>query len=403
VCALADQAAVTARLIAAARAAGKRCVFFATEARLWQAAGLRAMQVGEQPVWDPTGWAHTLATTPRLREQLRRAERKGVRVRRVDGQELRRARPAIERLVARWLHAREMAPMGFLVDVCPFDFPEERRYFVAERAGELVGFLALVPIYQRPGWLFEDFLRDRNAPNGTAELLISAGMRAIAAEGSNYATLGLAPLSGRVPRWLRATGWAGTPLYRFASLRAFKAKLQPARWDPIYLAYPPHTSGHVALIAALRAFARGSLLRFGGATLLRGPALVVRLLTVLLAPWTLLLGQAGARWFPRPWVKPAWVGLDVALLASLLWLTVRWRHALGVAVAATITLDAVLTTAQVAAFNLHHVTRALDGVALVLAIAGPAGAALVLWGAVGHRRTRPDAMAGAGWAGPDGT
>jgi CheY-like chemotaxis protein len=51
---------------------------------------------------------------------------------------------------------------------------------VAERDGAVVGFLAAIPIYARPGWFFEDFLRDPDAPNGTVELLVDAGMRAAA-------------------------------------------------------------------------------------------------------------------------------------------------------------------------------------------------------------------------------
>jgi len=127
-----------------------------------------------------------------------------------------------------------MAPMGFLVDVQPFDFPEERRYyFVAERDGVVLGFLAAVPVYGRGGWFFEDFLRDPRHPTATAELLIDAGMRRAAEDGSGYVTLGLAPLAGRVPSWLAGVRALSAPLYDFAGLHAFKAKLGPDHWDPI--------------------------------------------------------------------------------------------------------------------------------------------------------------------------
>ena len=194
--------------------------------------------------------------------------------------------------------------MGFLVDVQPFHFAAERRYFVAERDGALVGFLAAVPIYARGGWLLEDFLRDPRAPNGTSELLIDAAMRALGDEGSRYVTLGLAPLAGPVRGTLRAARTLSSALYDFEGLRAFKAKLQPHAWEPIFLAHPPGSSSHVALVDALAAFARGSFVRFGGATLLRGPALVVRALAAALVPWTaaagvreraLVSGAVGAR------------------------------------------------------------------------------------------------------------
>jgi phosphatidylglycerol lysyltransferase len=382
---------VVRSFVAAARADGKRCAFFAAEARLVEGAGLAAMQVGEQPVWDPTRWQATLATARSLREQLRRAANKGVHVRRVDADELAAERPlrhAITTLIERWQHARPMAPMGFLVDVQPFELPTERRYFVAERGGAVVGFLAAVPIYARAGWLLEDFLRDPSAPNGSAELLIDAAMRALAEEGSRYVTLGLAPLSGPVAGWLRAARMLSATLYDFDGLRAFKAKLKPHAWEPIFLAHPVGSSSHVALVDALAAFARGSFLGFGGETLLRGPPLIVRLLATLLVPWTLLLALADSRWFPWPWVQAAWVSFDVALVAVLFSLTLRWRHWLGVSVASAISADAVLTALQVALYDGRRAPAA-DWPVIAISLAGPTLAAIVLWGAVGHRRDEP--------------
>jgi len=387
ICAMSRLAEVTARFTAAALAAKKRVAFFAAEKRVVDGAGLEGFYVGEQPVWDATRWPDTVTATRTLREQLRRAHNKGVAVRRVDGAELAPGAPlrvAIEALIERWRHDKPMAPMGFLVDVQPFDFAAERRYFVAERDGVVVGFLAAVPIYARRGWLLEDFLRDPRAPNGTAELLIDAAMRALAAEGSRHVTLGLAPLSGPVTGWLRAARRLSSPLFDFAGLRAFKAKLRPHAWEPIYLAHPHGSSSHVALVDALAAFARGSFLRFGGATLLRGPALVVRVLAALLVPWTALLAVADERWFPKPWMQTGWVVFDLVLVAALFALTWRWRHWLGVAVAAAISADAVLTPAQVALYDLPRV-HGLDWIVVAISLAGPALAAVVLWGAVGHR------------------
>jgi phosphatidylglycerol lysyltransferase len=295
-------------------------------------------------------------------------------------------RLTIEALVERWRNDKPMAPMGFLVDVQPFDFAAERRYFVAEKGGALVGFLAAVPIYRRRGWLLEDFLRDPGAPNGTAELLIDTAMRALADEGSRYVTLGLAPLSGPVNGWLRLARRLSSPLYDFAGLRAFKAKLRPHSWEPIYLAHEPGSSSHVALVDALAAFAHGSFLRFGGATLLRGPALVVRVLAALLVPWTLLLALADARWFPAPWVQATWVTFDLLLVGALFALTWRWRHWLGVAVASVISADAVLTPMQWVLYDAPRVHGVFDWLVVATSLAGPALAAVVLWGAVGHRR-----------------
>jgi phosphatidylglycerol lysyltransferase len=389
ICAPARLGEVCARFTEAARVHRRRVAFFGAEERLVEGAKLDGMYVGEQPVWDPTRWSATVAATRSVREQLRRARNKGVAVRRVAAGELAPGSPlrlAIETLIDRWRHDKPMAPMGFLVDVQPFDFAAERRYFVAERDGAVVGFLAAVPIYRRHGWLLEDFLRDPDAPNGTAELLIDAAMLALGDEGSRYVTLGLAPLSGPVKGWLRLARRLSSPLYDFAGLRAFKAKLRPHSWEPIYVAHAPGTSSHVALVDALAAFARGSFVRFGGATLLRGPALVVRVLAALLVPWTVLLALADARWFPSPAVQTGWVSFDLLLVAALFALTWRWRHWLGVVLASVISADALLTPLQLVLYDAPRV-HGLDWIAVAVSLGGPALAAVVLWGAVGHRRS----------------
>jgi phosphatidylglycerol lysyltransferase len=386
---------VAARFVAAARAEGRRAVFFATEARFSRCTRFRTLLVGEQPVWDPREWERTLAASARLREQLSRARRKGLTVRAVAAAELRAAgaplRRTLERLIERWLAARPMAPMGFLVDVHPFSFVEERRYFVAEQEGRVVGFLAAVPVYARRGWLFEDLVRDPAAPNGAAELLVDAAMRAVAAEGSRYVTLGLAPLGGPIGGWLGVVKRWAASLYDFRGVHAFRAKLRPLRWDPIYASTgtdtrPAALAGSRAIADVLSAFAGGRLVGFGMETLLRGPAFVVRLLGALLVPWTVLLALVGPPVFPSVAVKWAWVAFDVALAASLLALATRWRRWLALGLAVAVTADALVTAIEVLWFNLPRVRGPVEAAALVLATAVPTVASFVLWRAVGHRR-----------------
>jgi phosphatidylglycerol lysyltransferase len=136
---------------------------------------------------------------------------------------------------------------------------------VAERAGAVVGLASAAPVPARGRLFIEHFVRAPDAPNGTVELLVDGVMqRARAPE----VTLGLAPLTGAVSRWLRLARWLGKPLYDFAGLRAFKAKLRPDTWEPVYLCVAHDASTLVALRDALRAFAGGSLVGFGAASLL---------------------------------------------------------------------------------------------------------------------------------------
>jgi len=382
---------VLAKFVAAAKQERRRVSCFGTEERFHMLSGWAALRVGDQPAWRPGTWTAALAGSSSLREQLRRSRAKGVRVRLADPAELAEGKPlrtALDGLISRWLASRTIAPMGFLVQVQPFTFPNERRYFVAERDGAVVGFLGVIPIYARRGWFFEDFLRDPAAPNGTVELLVDAGMRAAAAENMEYVTLGLVPLAGEVNSWLRAARRAGNALYDFEGLRSFKAKLKPERWDPIFLTYPPNGSGLFAIFDTLRAFARGGLLRFGAETLLRGPAIVMRVLAALLVIWTALLAlPISARFFPsRAW-QYGWVGFDVVVAIALFVLSGRWRRNLAQVLASIITLDAAATLAQAIMFDVPAERGPLDLIVLGMAVAAPTIAASMLWYARAHRAT----------------
>ncbi|NVB77656.1 MAG: DUF2156 domain-containing protein [Kofleriaceae bacterium] len=376
---------VVERFTAAAREHGRRVCCFGTETRFAETTRWPSLPIGEQPTWAPEEWADIKKASKSLREQLRRARAKGVVVDEVTPAELAAGHPTrtqLETLISRWLASRAIAPMGFLVQVDPFTFPEERRYFVARKDDKILGFLGIIPIYARGGWFFEDFLRDPDAPNGTVELLVDAGMRAAVESKIALVTLGLVPLSGDVSPWLRVARKAGRPLYDFDGLRTFKAKLKPRAWDPIFLAYPPGRSSVVAIVDTLTAFARGGLLRFGLETVLRGPAIVVRVLAVLLVLWTVMLAlPVTTPWFPSSMWQWSWVGFDIALFVALFQLARRWDTRLATVVAAAVSADAVLTLGEAIIYNGPRIRGVPDVAVLVIAVLAPTLASIVLWNA----------------------
>lgn len=305
-------------------------------------------------------------------------------------------RAQLQALVRHWLAARPMPPMHFLVEVAPLTWLAHRRLFVAERHGAVIGLLSLAPVSMREGWLFEHLLRDPAAPNGTAERLVDAAMRALADDGVRWATLGLAPLAGAIPRWLRTVRTVSRPLYNFDGLAAFKRKLRPQHWEPIYLAYPAPTSrgsaarvvvSAIALLDGLRAFAGGALWRFGVRAALRGPRPLLSVLERLLIPWTLLLALAPTTpWFPSPLVHGLWVAFDVLLYGMLR----KIRRSAGTGahdvvhmrlVASAVTLDALFTGWQAASWNWPRIGTRWDGMLVLLACMGPLFTAPTLWGA----------------------
>ncbi len=388
---------VAARFHQHARGARRRVAFFGVEDRMVQSVPWPSLLIGEQPEWSAALWPEALRSSSSLREQLRRSRAKGVTVRIATHDELVSGasplRRQLEALVAAWLGRHEMPPMGFLVQVDPLTLLEEHRVHLAEQDGRVVAFLSAAPIFARPGGLLQNLIRAPDAPNGTTELLVDHAMRDAEAEaggdGSPMVTLGLAPLAGQVVPALRFARSAGSVLFDFEGLRAFKARLRPTRWRPMHLVYPPDQGATRTVLDVLEAFARDHLLRFGLETLLRGPTLVVRLLAALLVPWTVLLALTSGWHFPAEWVRWAWVAFDVVLAAALFRLAVRWSDRLSRVVVAAVAADAVLTLAEVLVWNVPRLRGPGDALVAVVAVAAPSLAFVILWRARVRRHAPP--------------
>jgi phosphatidylglycerol lysyltransferase len=276
VCALDRLDAISAEFVAEARKRGQRVCYFGAGYRLESCcagdASWSKVLLGAQPVWDPRDWSAAVAKRASLRSQFNRASNKGVTVAEWnarDGENNQHLRRCLEQ----WLATRGLPPLHFMVEPETLSRLQDRRVFVARRgAGEVIAFTVLSPVPARNGWLVEQIVRGKGAPNGTAELLIDVAMRAIGASGAIYATLGLSPLSQRAgipqphqPLWLRVVlEWVrrhGARFYNFDGLDAFKAKFNPQVWEPIYAIaeggqFPPR-----ALYAIAGAFSGGAPVR----------------------------------------------------------------------------------------------------------------------------------------------
>jgi phosphatidylglycerol lysyltransferase len=230
-----------------AHACGDRVCYFGAGERLEET--LRrdgahgTVGLGAQPSWDPRRWGEIVARRASLRAQLNRARNKGVVVTRWSAERAEES-PVLERLLSEWLEGLGLPPLHFLIETDTIALTRDRRIFVAARREIAVAYLVASPVPARRGWLIEQIVRGRGAPNGTSELLVDAAMRALAGEGAEYVTLGLAPLSRQsrfsdpsVPPWLQlALRWVrahGRRFYDFDGLDRFKTKFAPEEWEEI--------------------------------------------------------------------------------------------------------------------------------------------------------------------------
>jgi phosphatidylglycerol lysyltransferase len=268
-----------AEFAADTRRAHQRLCYFGAQDRmlalLTEGAPGSALLLGAQPVWSPARWHGILAGKASLRAQLARARNKGVTVRpSPDSRE-----PGLQRCLNEWIERRGLPPMHFLVEWNILPRLLDRRLYVAERGGETVGFLIASPIPLRKGWLIEQIVRGRAAPNGTTELLLDTAICALAEAGAEYVTLGLSPLSRAVPQ-RPAPPWTIRPLlawmrvhtrrfYNFEGLEAFKRKFLPETWEPIYAVTDRPRVSLRTLYAIAGAFGGTSPILFIGRALFR--------------------------------------------------------------------------------------------------------------------------------------
>ncbi|MEE2755092.1 MAG: DUF2156 domain-containing protein [Myxococcota bacterium] len=363
------------------------------------------VKIGEQPEWDCQNYTIEGAENKTLRAQINRAKNKNVSIQKVQalpsGEFEGTAKLAIRHVMKRWMDARPIGILKFMVSLEPFSFANEKRYFLALHGGQPVGFLAAVPVYGRQGWFFEDVIRTPDAPNGTSELLIHTAMIDVQSTGSSFATLGLAPLARLStdsrgasvigPFGYKMLNWV-KGLYDFDGLYRFKGRFNPHRWVPQYLLKTRETSGVKATAVLLKAFAPKSTWAFLFDSFRRLLArvtpqfwsLLLAVQCLILILWTGLLANVdGSFWFGDQSIQVAWIVFNSLLATGLFSLSalLKVQHAtaprLSMFLAGATLTDFVLSTVQ--AISLHGQVEGWTAVFVSMGILGPAIATVILW------------------------
>ena len=277
-CPVEGRAAAFAAFAAAARAAGQRAVMMPVGVSLaaaCRARGFRTLGLGAEPVLELAHWlGEDGGPGPLDRLPLARAlARRGARVEEwsadtVDGPH----RAALEGVLSRWRAARPGPAVGFLNTVDPLRDPHGRAWFVLfdGRCEGPAAFLAAAPVDGGRAWFFADYPRDPDARAGAVELLMVEAARALRARGAVEVRLGLCPLAhlkscgppdgvgeALLRPWLRHQHAAVTWPFSYAAVTAFKAKLDPSRWDPLFLVTDGARGPGLALALAWAHFPAG--------------------------------------------------------------------------------------------------------------------------------------------------
>jgi lysylphosphatidylglycerol synthetase-like protein (DUF2156 family) len=206
-----------------------------------------AVKVGAAPYFDLKTWNPRGDAAKKIRSGVNQARRAGVTVEMLGEEITDSFKTEAAALCMRWLKGRRAATtFGWLLALDPFMHASHKKYLTARVNGKLVGFLAASPIPTRNGWYLEDVLREADAPQGTATLLVVEALAKLKSEGAALATLGTSPLATDGPNEIatehrmvaRALDVASRRLgsfYNFAGLRRFKGKFAPSWWESEYV------------------------------------------------------------------------------------------------------------------------------------------------------------------------
>jgi phosphatidylglycerol lysyltransferase len=226
---------------------GKKVCFFGAQKRISTILSAftptSTILLGAQPTWKPNEWLYHVNSKPSLRAQLQRARNKQIFTE-VIKKDFDVIRDDLKNCLNEWIATRKLPPMHFLVEPNTLDQLEDRILVIAKKQKQIIGFCIASPIPLRQGWLIEQIVRNKDAPNGTAELLLFDMTTEIQKNNSQFITLGLSPLSqfyqspSSHPAWLnfllRSVKSYGNIFYNFKGLDNFKAKFNPTTWEPVF-------------------------------------------------------------------------------------------------------------------------------------------------------------------------
>jgi phosphatidylglycerol lysyltransferase len=152
-------------------------------------------------------------------------------------------REGIARVEVRWKAERSERRTDSFLRTSFEELAQLRRYFVCERHGEIVAFVACTPI-NRNGWYLQDIVRTPSAPRGALEGAMAHALGVFKEEGYAFASNGALPFWEPGESWSdpHQFGFIGNVVvrffnrqYRFRAINQFRAKFAADRVEPLFV------------------------------------------------------------------------------------------------------------------------------------------------------------------------
>ncbi|TCO62873.1 uncharacterized protein DUF2156 [Actinocrispum wychmicini] len=200
----------------------------------------------------------------RLRNKISRALRSGLEIHEAAYADWVSAIAEVDKL---WLNSKgeTVKPLEFLVGQLGGPYQSLRRLFVAERDGELIGYISYAPVFgSRHGWMHDLSRRIPEAPPGVMEAVNKAAIDTFMAEGVPWLHFGFTPFTslhapafpGSSPgfHWLMKYLWErGADIYPAQTQYDYKEKWAPNAVLPEYVAFQGGQASLPALVHVFRA------------------------------------------------------------------------------------------------------------------------------------------------------
>jgi phosphatidylglycerol lysyltransferase len=211
--------------------------------------GFADVQIGKEAVFDLKRFTLAGGKMELVRAATNKARREGLIISEHDpfakGAETIDAE--LREISEAWLKGKGSQELGFVLGSLGLDHPSAKRYFIARTKERIEGFIVCEPIYGRSGYYLDVTRRRHDAVRGTMELLTAEILRLLRDEGSEMASMGLAPLAllddpdlldhPVLARLMRFVYERVNINYDFKLLYRYKAKYHPHTWEPRYFCF----------------------------------------------------------------------------------------------------------------------------------------------------------------------